>query len=469
MAIYTFQQALKKQGVTAKDVKVVSEEVAQPKEQSFLQDAGQDIKQVGTEIASTFRERQASVQASKEAQARGEQTGMETFYQTAGQASGLVSDVVGSILKGAVKTVLPQSAEESVKGAIEPVAKAVMESPPAQVILDKYNSLDERTKRNVDAALGIGNLALDVATLGVGKKTAEVGAKTAVKGAVKTLEASKTLAGKSGQLLKGTGEAAYGLTVTPTIKTAQRIVTYEAKQPTLLGRIKNFVKGVEPVGKKPVTEANTAARLGLTGTEKGLAVEGKRAADGLWKEVVAPAIKQSKTTVDMKQFINELRSSIKTSVAELGRRADLLESVDAFADAYKNVGKISLSKLQDYKSGWTKFLPEKAWKGKAIGTSFKEVQNLAGHKAGAIIRENMDDVARTAYQDWGNLQSIIESGTKSLTGDAAKKSLGRNVWEFVMDKAVTPVATYGGKVLYRTGEGLEFWGKTGAKTVKDVI
>jgi hypothetical protein len=40
MAIYTFQQALKKQGVTAKDVKVVSEEVAQPKEQSFLQKLG---------------------------------------------------------------------------------------------------------------------------------------------------------------------------------------------------------------------------------------------------------------------------------------------------------------------------------------------------------------------------------------------------------------------------------------------
>lgn len=62
----------------------------------------------------------------------------------------------------------------------------------------------------------------------------------------------------------------------------------------------------------------------------------------------------------------------------------------------------------------------------------------------------------------------MKAGVKSIA-DPAKRSLSRNVWEFVMDKTITPVATFGGKVLYRTGEGLEFIGKKGASKVKDAI
>ena len=38
-----------------------------------------------------------------------------------------------------------------------------------------------------------------------------------------------------------------------------------------------------------------------------------------------------------------------------------------------------------------------------------------------------------------------------------------------MNKAITPVVTIGGKILYRTGEGLEFIGNRGAKKVGDII
>jgi hypothetical protein len=38
-----------------------------------------------------------------------------------------------------------------------------------------------------------------------------------------------------------------------------------------------------------------------------------------------------------------------------------------------------------------------------------------------------------------------------------------------MDKAVTPVATVVGKILYKTGEGLEFIGESGAKKVGDIV
>ena len=62
----------------------------------------------------------------------------------------------------------------------------------------------------------------------------------------------------------------------------------------------------------------------------------------------------------------------------------------------------------------------------------------------------------------------MKAGVKSIA-DPAKRSFSRNVWEALMDKAITPVATTAGKILYRTGEGLEFIGKQGAKKVKDIV
>ena len=38
-----------------------------------------------------------------------------------------------------------------------------------------------------------------------------------------------------------------------------------------------------------------------------------------------------------------------------------------------------------------------------------------------------------------------------------------------MDNTVTPIATIAGKVLYKTGEGLELIGNSGAKRVRDII
>ena len=184
MSTISFNDFLKKAGGTSKDVSVIGNETVTPKEQSFAQDAVSDIKQIGTDIASSFRSRQEKVQANKTEQAQGKQSGMETLYQTAGQGAGFVSDVFGNLIKGGVKTVLPQSAETAIKEGVTSVAEPVVNSDIVKSVISKYNSLDERTKRNLEATLGIGSLALEVATLGGGKKIAEVGIKTGIEGAV---------------------------------------------------------------------------------------------------------------------------------------------------------------------------------------------------------------------------------------------------------------------------------------------
>ena len=274
---------------------------------------------------------------------------------------------------------------------------------------------------------------------------------------------------KTGQVLKGAGESAYGLTVTPTEATAKSLLSYDAKQPTMLGRLKNFFTGKSGVGTKPITEASTAARQGLAGTEYQIGVQSKRGATRLWEKVLAPKLDAIKTKVSMKNFFADLRKDIIRNTKDLGRRTDLLEALEAFKEPYKNVDLISFRKLQQYKEGWAEFIPEATYKGKPIASSLKAVKDLGAGKARTQIYEAIGADGKLAYLDYGNLQSIIEAGAKSITGDAAKKTLGRNIWQFIMDKAVTPVATISGKVLYRTGEGLEFIGKNGAKTVKDIM
>lgn len=282
-----------------------------------------------------------------------------------------------------------------------------------------------------------------------------------------TGEAMGPAIAKTGRVLKSAGEGSYGITVTPGEGTARALQTYKESSPNLMSRIQNTLSGESK--NKPVTEANTAARYGLMGTEQEIGVQAGRYMKKVWNEKIAPNLAKSKGTLDMKKFFDAVGKKILKDTPELTRRADLIEGLEALKDQYKNVSKVKLTKLQEYKEGWTKTLPESTFKGKPIASSLKEVKKVASDIARDFIYKNADENIKQDYIDYGNLKSIREAGIKSGLGDPAKKSITRGVWQFVMDKAVTPVATSMGKILYRTGEGLEFVGESGAKKVGDIV
>lgn len=270
----------------------------------------------------------------------------------------------------------------------------------------------------------------------------------------------------TGRASKELGKSSYGITITPEEKTSKAVINYQAKYKNSFDRIKATLTGKELPG-KPITEAETAARVGLGGTEKELAVQSKRIQNDLWKNTIVPQLEAQKKVVNMPTFFSELKKSIETTPG-LGERTDLLKAYNKLYDEYKNVGTIGLEKLQDYKVDWTRLLPEKVYRGEPIASAYRSVQNMAATKARYIISNYLSPEAQQAYIDYGNLQSVIEAGQKSAR-DPAKLSFFRTVWQLVMDKAVTPVVTIGGKVLYRTGEGLEFIGNAGARNVGDII
>jgi hypothetical protein len=286
----------------------------------------------------------------------------------------------------------------------------------------------------------------------------------------KVISGGQAIAGNApaaGRILKAVGEKTYGVTITPEEKTAQMMQGYQASGGTFAERVKGLVTGTEAAG-KPITEANTAARLGMVGSEWDLGVQGKQLSTKLWKDVIQPKLAAIKEPVNLKTFFGEVEKNI-SKVSDLTRRNILKEGLEAIKEDYKNVGKISLEKLQNYKEGWAEFIPEATYKGKPIAGAIKAVKDLMASKARSIIYKYVGEEGRQAYIDYGNLQSIMKAGIKSAIVDPAKQSITRDIWRFIMDKAVTPAATLFGKVLYRTGEGLEFVGNPGAKTVGDII
>ena len=293
------------------------------------------------------------------------------------------------------------------------------------------------------------------------------GAVAGLKGIKPAVNVVKPVVGATGRALKETGKSAYGVTITASEGVNRAVSAYKESTPNLMTRIKNTLAG--KTKGKPITETESAARFGLIGTEKEIGVQAGRYMKKVWTEKVQPALSQTKGKLEMNKFWSALEKKIRAENPELIRRNALLEGLNDLKSGYGKVSRVGLEKLQTYKEGWTKFQSENVWKGKPISSATKEVMMLAGDIARDFIYKNTPEGTRQAYIDYGNLKSIREAGIKSGVGDPAKKSISRGAWQFVMDKAVTPVATTMGKILYRTGEGLEFIGEAGAKTVGDII
>ncbi len=182
-----------------------------PKEQTYLQDAGSDIKQIGTDIKSSVIERTKKINEAMDAGIAGKQSAFTTAKQQVFQGLGAVSDIFGNIIKGVVKAVLPQKAETAIKSGISAVATPIVQTNLVKGIINRYNTLDENTKRELDAELGLVSFVADVATSGVGKKVGEIVVEQGAKGVLKVGE----IAGKAFD--------ATGKIIEPAISTASKV------------------------------------------------------------------------------------------------------------------------------------------------------------------------------------------------------------------------------------------------------
>lgn len=272
--------------------------------------------------------------------------------------------------------------------------------------------------------------------------------------------------GVGGELLSGAArplqsvaKGIYKSAAIPTSKAEAKLVqTYNAKVP-FMERVASALKGES---KGPVTAADTAFRKGLFGTESMVGTQAKRASDALWENGIKPALQNSDVKINMPQFFSDAEKQIVKDNPELSRQSSLKEALNSLKEDYQNVKDVPIEKLQDFKKGWAKNVPEKAYQGKDIAGAFNDVKNIVAAQARKHIYDALGPEMKQAYIDHGNLQSLAEWGQKSMTGAKFKGGTG-SLLSAAKDAVLTPITTIGTHVLYKTANGLEFIGVPGAR------
>lgn len=268
-----------------------------------------------------------------------------------------------------------------------------------------------------------------------------------------------------GKGLMAGGETAAKLFIPTNAKEAALMQGYKAANP-FWDRVTNlFTGGGE---KAPTTMAQTAFDKGLMGTETGIGIRADRAATKLWDDAISPALKQSKQKVDMASFFKEAEQQIIRDNPELGRQKALREALDAVKSDYKGKKTMTMEQLQDLKKGWAKFVPQKAYRGKDIAGATNDVNNILADTARQKIYDAVGDNVKQAYIDYGNLLGLQELGQRSMTGGKLKGGFG-SFWSAIKDTALVPSGTIGGQTVYKAGQGVEFLGKPGARTIRDLL
>lgn len=292
-------------------------------------------------------------------------------------------------------------------------------------------------------------------------ETAKTGGEYAVLEAIGGPVAS--VVGKS--LIKPAGEAIAKLFIPTSAREAQLLQSYKAAN-TLWDRVKNVLSTGETNG--PTTAAQTAFDKGLMGPESWIGVQAKRASGDMWNNLIAPALKQSDTKVDMPTFFNQVEQKIIKENPELSQQKSLKEALDALREDYKDAGQATLEQLQNYKKGWAKFVPDKAYRGKPIAGAFRAVSDLAADNARDTIYEALGPNVKQAYFDYGNLQALQELGQTAMTGSKLKGGSG-SFLNGLYEMATVPLGTVGGQTIYKVGDLVQLVGKPGARTVRDLI
>jgi len=248
------------------------------------------------------------------------------------------------------------------------------------------------------------------------------------------------------------------------VREAGQVQNYRANVP-LAERLKGLLTGTS---KAPNTAGDTAFNQGFVGTEAMVGVQGTKAKNALWKEVINPALSQSDEKVDMHDLFQQALGSIIKNTKELGDRNSRFEALAAIADDYKSTPSASLSDLQGFKEGWASHVPEKYYNGKDITQTYNNVRAELADIARNKIYSALGPDVKQAYFDYGNLKAIQELGKKAMTGGKLKGGFG-SFWSGVRDMALTPVATLGGQILYKTANGIEMYGPKGLQKVSQIF
>jgi len=161
----------------------------------------EDIKGIGTDIGETFQKRGQAIGEISQSEQSGSQGFLRSAFQKLGQVAGGASDVIGSVLMGGVKALTPQPVQEKVGETVQAGVEKVIDTQTAQDLIARYNSLDDASKKDLQAIGGILSLVTDVTGAGLAKKPVVAGVKKGVEVATDVAQATgKKIASAAGDI-----------------------------------------------------------------------------------------------------------------------------------------------------------------------------------------------------------------------------------------------------------------------------
>lgn len=170
-------------------------------EKGFMEETFEDISQTGSALKETYKKTVGKMGEAVAAGIEGKQSGVRTLGQAVGTGAGGISQGIGDVIIGAAKTALPQSYEDTIKKGISDVATPIMQSETVKNIVAKYEALNPKQKRDVDALVGVGSFIADIFGAGVGKKAATKAVKVGQEAVDTTLDVAKATKTKAGQVI----------------------------------------------------------------------------------------------------------------------------------------------------------------------------------------------------------------------------------------------------------------------------
>lgn len=264
--------------------------------------------------------------------------------------------------------------------------------------------------------------------------------------------------------LTSTGKATFKFFIPRSKQEAAMLQAYQAKTP-FAKRIAAAALGDE---KAPRLAAETAFDKGLIGTEPMMGVQARRAQQKLWSKLVGPALDQAKEPVNLNNLFATTRQQIIAQNPELTRQKSLLRALDSIVEDYKGTQTVSYKQLQDIKSGWAQFVPEKKYRGEDIAGALNEVRATLASSARTQIYDRLGPAVQQAYIDYGNLHALAQLGQTAMTGQKRMGGSGGLI-QWVIEKFIVPISTVAGQTVYKAGKGIELIGRPGLNTVGQFV
>lgn len=360
------------------------------KEQSFTQDAMGDIGQAGTEIKGAWKEMANKTDEAIGASAEGKQGLIRTALQAFGAGAGAFSSNLASIVKGGVKAILPQKAEDAVKEGIGAVAKPIMQTQAIKTLLDNYNALDGKTKRDVDSLLGISSLALDLVGINEGYQGIKTGVNVVKDTAKKTIKLGSEIIEKAPEI----------------IEKSSKIIK---PQPTPIQAVGQITQGATQDIKPAV---NALAQLDTSGvkTFKDLNSKISSKITELAKQVDIDLAKDTN-----KKLLNNLTLTAKSEAGTIVKSTPVKDALNQLEELYTKIGdKVSGTNIKELRV-----------KAKTEGLTNLEINNLAkrygqefSQKAFSKLGDPLTSVNAQMYEN--TRSSLKDLARQGITGKEAQ-------------------------------------------------